>query len=145
EFRAGFEGCQVAAQVADVETPVDGPLNLRAALAPDLVGVGVVPQVLDGAREAAVAVKEGRAVCDRSPAVQVVFSVQGEMYSDVLTPVPCGGLPCPGAGDHQARDFSHPLPERAVDPRVAGMADTELVAGDYEQRRVRRVAKSFDE
>ena len=42
-------------------------------LAPHLVGVGVLPQVVDRAREAAVAAKQRRGVGDRPPAVVVVL------------------------------------------------------------------------
>ena len=54
---------------ADVEAPVDGLLDLGPALLAHLVEVGVVPDVVDGAREAAVAVEEAGGVGDRAPAV----------------------------------------------------------------------------
>ena len=38
---------EVGSEVADVEAPHDGPLDLGPALAADLVEVGVVPQVVD--------------------------------------------------------------------------------------------------
>jgi hypothetical protein len=40
---------------ADVEPPHDGALDLGPALAPDLVEIRVLPQVVDGARKARLA------------------------------------------------------------------------------------------
>lgn len=53
-----LECAEMAVDMAHVEAPHDGALDLRAALSPDLVEIGVVPRVLDGARETAVAVEE---------------------------------------------------------------------------------------
>ena len=61
ELGAQLERAHVGVEVADVEAPEDRPLDLGPQLAADLVEVGVVPQVLDGAREAAVAVEQRRA------------------------------------------------------------------------------------
>ena len=67
EVGAELERAEMAAEVAHVEAPHDRPLDLGPALAPDLVEVGVVPGVLDRAREAAVAVEQARRVGDRAP------------------------------------------------------------------------------
>ena len=53
-----MEYAEMTREVADVEAPDDGPFDLGPALPTHLVEVGVVPDVLDGAREAAVAVEE---------------------------------------------------------------------------------------
>ncbi len=47
-------------EMADIETPQDRPLDLGAALPTDLVEIGVVPDVADGAREPPVAVQQRR-------------------------------------------------------------------------------------
>src|SRR5437660_952892 len=72
-----------------------------AQLAADLVDVGVVPDVLDGAGEPAVTVEQRRGLGDGPPPVQVVLGVEGEVDADVFTPVPGGRLPRPRAGHHQ--------------------------------------------
>jgi hypothetical protein len=46
--------------MGDVESPIDRPFDLGAALLADLVEVGVVPDVVDGAGKAAVSVEEAR-------------------------------------------------------------------------------------
>ena len=66
-------------------------------LAADLVEVGVVPQVGDGAGEAAVAVEQRRGVGDRAPPVEVVLGVEREVDADVLAPVAGGRLAGPRA------------------------------------------------
>jgi hypothetical protein len=45
-------------EVAHVEAPQDGAFDLSPALAPDLVEVGMVPNVLDGAGKPSVAVEQ---------------------------------------------------------------------------------------
>ena len=69
ELGAELQRAHVAVEVADVEAPEDRPLDLGPALLAHLVEVGVVPRVLDRAREAAVAVEQARRVRDRAPAV----------------------------------------------------------------------------
>ena len=58
ELGAVLEGAEVCAEVADVEAPQDGPLELGSTLGPGLVEVGVVPEVAHRPREAAVTVQE---------------------------------------------------------------------------------------
>ena len=72
-------------EMADVETPQDGPLDLGPTLPTDLVDVGVIPDVGDRPRESAVPVEERRGLGDRSPAIQVVLGVEGESDPDVVT------------------------------------------------------------
>ncbi|HEX7166677.1 MAG TPA: ChbG/HpnK family deacetylase, partial [Acidimicrobiales bacterium] len=102
ELRAQLEGGHVGVEVADVEAPVDGPLDLGPALAADLVEVGVVPEVGGRAGEAAVAVEQRGGLGDGAPAVEVVLGVEGEVHADVLAAVAGGGVARPGAGDHEA-------------------------------------------
>ncbi len=47
ELGSQLEGLHVAVEVADVEAPQDRPLDLGPALPADLVGIGVLPRVLD--------------------------------------------------------------------------------------------------
>src|SRR5690606_22294645 len=101
ELGLELERAHVRIEVADVEAPEDGPLDLGPALAPDLVEVGVVPNVVDGAGEPAVAVEQRRSRGDRAPAVAVVLGVEGEVDPDVLTPVLRGRLAGPRARDHE--------------------------------------------
>ena len=76
ELGSHRHGRQVGGEVAHVEAPDDGPLDLGAALAPQLVEVGVVPQVFDGSWEPAVAVEQRRCLRHRPPAVQLVLGVR---------------------------------------------------------------------
>ena len=94
--------------MAHVEAPHDGPLDLRPALAPDLVEVGVVPGVLDRAREPAVAVEQARRVGDRPPAVGLELGVEREVHADVLAPVAAGGVARPRARDHSEALVARP-------------------------------------
>ena len=123
-------------EVADVEAPVDRPLDLGPALAPHLVEVGVVPHVVDRAREAAVAVEEGRRMRDRAPAVEVVLRVQREVHADVLAPIARRRLAGPRARHHQRRARRRPVAQRLVDAHVGGVAGAEVVAVQDDQARV---------
>ncbi len=52
------QGIEMGIEMADVEAPEDGPLDLGPALPADLVDVGVIPDVGDGPGEAAVPVEQ---------------------------------------------------------------------------------------
>src|SRR3546814_15112432 len=91
----------MAGEVAHVESPEDGPLDLCSQLASRLVEVGVDPQVAERAGEAAVTVEQRRSVGDRAPPVGVVLGVEGEVDPDVFAPVAGRRVPRPGAGDHE--------------------------------------------
>ena len=49
---------EVRGEMGDVEAPEDGALDLHAALAAHLVEVGMLPEVVDAAREPAFAVEQ---------------------------------------------------------------------------------------
>ena len=136
---------QVRREVADVEAPHDGPLDLGPALAAHLVEVGVVPEVVDGAREAAVAVEQRRRLRDRAPAVQLVLGVEREVHADVLAPVASGRLACPRRRHHQRGARGHAVAEGVVDADVAGVAGPEVVAADDDEAGVGPVAEAFGE
>ena len=87
ELRPELEGAEVSGEMADVEAPVDGPLDLGPAFFVDLVDVGVLPQVDQGPGETAVPVEQGGGPGDRSPAIKVVLRVEGEVSPDVLASV----------------------------------------------------------
>jgi hypothetical protein len=135
----------VGVEVADVEAPVDGPLDLGPALAADLVEVGVVPEVGAGPGEATVAVEQGGGVGDRSPPVEVVLGVQGEVDADVLAPVAGGRVARPGAGHHEAGAGGHPVAQRLVDADVGRVARAEVVAVDDEETGPGRAPEPFHE
>ncbi len=92
---------EVTVDVAGVEAPHDRPLDLRAALAPDLVEVGVFPGVLDRPREPTVTVEQARRVGDRAPPVRLALRIQRELHADVLTAVAGRGITRPRARHHQ--------------------------------------------
>ncbi len=62
ELGPQLQRAHVRVEVADVEAPQDGPLDLGPALAADLVEVGVVPDVLERPREPAVTAEQRRRV-----------------------------------------------------------------------------------
>ena len=128
-------------EMGDVEAPQDRSLDLDAALAPDLVEIGVVPEVVDGAGEPALAVEQRGGVGDGSPAVQLVLGVEREMHADVLAPVLGGGFAGPRGRDHERGARGHSLAERVVDADVGGMARAEIVAADDQHAVVRPIAE----
>ena len=136
---------EVAGEVAHVEAPHDGPLDLGPALAPHLLQVGVLPGVLDRAREAAVAVEQARCMGERPPAVGVELGVEGEVHADVLTPVAGGGIARPRARDHQGRARRQTVAQRVVGGDVAGVGQAEVVARDDQQLGVGRVSEPLGE
>ena len=143
ELGAQLQRPHVRVEVRDVEAPIDRPFDLGPALLPDLVEVGVVPDVLDRAREPAVAVEEARRVRDRTPAVRLPFGVQGEMYADVLAPVHRGGVPRPRTRHHERRARGQPVAQRFVDRDVCRARRPEIVAVDDHQLGVGRVSQSL--
>ncbi len=88
----------VAVEVRDVEAPVDGALDLGAALLAHLVEVGVVPHVLDRPREPAVAVEQAGGVRDRPPPVRGPLRREGQVHADVLAAVHRGRVAAHGHG-----------------------------------------------
>ena len=118
ELRPQRHGGQVGSEVGDVETPLERPLELRPALAPDLLLVGVLPQVVDAAGEAAVPVDQRRRVGDRPPPVELVLGVEGEVDAEVLAPLLGGGVAGPRPGHHQRGARRRPVPERGEDADV---------------------------
>ena len=133
----------MGAQVADVEAPQDGTLQLGPALATGLVQVCVVPEVVDGARETAVPVVQARRLRDGPPAVAVQFGVQREVYANRLPPVVGGGVPGPGPRDHEAGAGGQPAPEAVVDADVGGVAHPQQVGGEDEEAVSGIPAESF--
>jgi hypothetical protein len=126
----------------DVEAPEDRPLDLGAQLAPDLVEVGVVPDLRDGAGEAAVAVEQRRRLGDRPPAVQVPLGVEGEVHADVLAPVPAAASRAHGHGTINVATWRNPraAPRR---PLVGRVAHAEVVAVDDQQAVVGTVRRAW--
>ena len=138
QLGAQLEGRAVVVEVADVEAPQDGPLDLGSALPSDLIGVGVFPGVDVGAGKAAVAVEQAGCVGDRTPAIEVVLGGDGQGDTDVLAPVPTGGISGPGARHHQRRAGGHSVAQRLVRAEVGGVRQPEVVAVDDEQPGVRQ-------
>jgi hypothetical protein len=60
-------------EVRDVDAPEEGPVDLGPTFAQHLVAIGVLPQVVEGARESAVTGLQRRCVGERTPAVLAVF------------------------------------------------------------------------
>ena len=114
ELGAQLQRAHVAVEVRHVEAPEDRPLDLGPALLAHLVEVGVVPDVVDRAREAAVAVEQARRVRDRTPAVGLPLGVQREVHADVFAAVHRGGVARPRARHHQRGASS---PRRRGAPR----------------------------
>ena len=128
-------------EMGDVEAPQDRSLDLDAALAPDLVEIRVLPEVVDAPREPALAVEERGSVGDGSPAVQLVLGVERQVHPDVLAAVLGGGFARPRGRDHERRTRGHSLAERVVDADVGGMARAEIVAADDQDAVVRPIAE----
>ncbi len=145
EFRLDLHGAHVGVEVAHVEAPQDGALDLGAALAAYLVEIGVVPDVLHGAGESSVAVEKRRGMGDGTPSVQVEFGVDREVHAHVVAAVGGRGTPGPRARDHQAGTRGQAVAEGLVDPHVGGVTEAEVVAVQYEQLGVVGVAESFGE
>ena len=123
ELRPQHEGVEVGVEVADVEAPEHGPLDLGPALPTHLVEIGVVPHVGHGAGEAAVAVEQGRGLGDRCPAVEVVLGVEGEVDPDVVAPEPRRRLPGPRGRHDQRGAGTDTVAQGVVDPDGGGMAE----------------------
>ena len=145
ELGAQLERTHVGVEVADVVAPQDRPLHLGPQLAADLVEVGVVPQVLDRAREAAVTVEQGRRLGDRSPPVALELGVERQVHPDVLAAVAPGGVASPGRGHHEAGAGGQAGAQRFVDTRVGRLADAEVVAVDDQEAGVGSVPQTFGE
>jgi hypothetical protein len=98
---------EVRRQVGDVDAPRHRALDLGAALAQHLGRVGVLPQIVDVAREAALARQQRRCVRDGAEAVGLVLAVEREVHADVVGGQAASGVACPRGGHHQARAGGH--------------------------------------
>ena len=130
-------------EVGHVEPPQHGPLELGATLAPDLVEVRVVPQVLQRSGESAVAVEKARGVGDRPPPEAVEFGVEREVDAEVLAPVELGSVACPRAGHHYRAGRGRALPKRPVAPGGGGVGGADAVRADDHEPCVRRVPEAL--
>jgi hypothetical protein len=119
ELGPELQRAHVGVEVADVEAPQDGPLDLGPALPPHLVEVGVVPHVLHRPREPAVAAEQRRGVGDRAPAVELVLGVEGQVDPDVLAPVAARRLAGPRARHHQGGAGDDPVARHSKTPTLA--------------------------
>ena len=117
ELGPQLQRAHVAVEVADVEAPEDRPLDLRPALLAHLFEVGVVPDVLERPREAAVAVEQARRVGDRAPAVRLPLGVEREVHADVLAAVLRRRVAGPRARDHERRARRDAVAQRRRRPR----------------------------
>ena len=143
ELRPQEQGIEMGIEMADVEAPQDGPLDLGPALPADLVDVGVIPDVGDRPRESAVPVEERRCLGDRCPPVEVVLGVEGELDPDVVTAEPGRRLPGPRGRDDERGAGADPLAQRVVDAHGGGVAQAEVGAVEDEQLGVGRVVETF--
>jgi hypothetical protein len=135
----------VGVEVADVEAPQDGPLDLGPAFPPDLVEIGVVPDVGHRPGKAAVTVEKRRGLGDRTPPVEVVLGVHGELDAHVLAPVAGRRPPGPGTGHHEAGARGQPVAQGLVDTDVGGVAEAEIVAVEDQELGVGAVSEAFSE
>ncbi len=145
ELRASGHDAEVGVEVGDVETPEHRAFELAAAFAPDLVEIGVVPEIVRGAGEAAVAVEQRRGHGDRPPPVVAQLGVEHEVDPDVVAPVAGGCVAGPRAGNHERRRRADADTQGLVDTDVGAVRLTEPVAADDHQTRVRRVPEVGDE
>ena len=74
----------MGSEVGHVDSPRDRPIDLCGELAVHLVGVGVFPQVVDVAWEAALAREERRRMRDRSPPIRGMLGVERQVHTDVV-------------------------------------------------------------
>ena len=133
ELRPQQQGVEVGVEVADVESPQDGPLDLGPALAAHLVQVGVVPDVGDRAGKAPVPVEQRRGLGDRTPSVEVVLGVEGEPDPDVVTAEPRRRLAGPGGRDDERGAGADAVAEGVVDPDGGRVAEAEVGAVEDQQ------------
>ena len=74
----------MAIEIADVESPQHGSLDLGPAFPADLVDIGVIPQICDRPREPAIPVQQGRGLGDRTPSVPIELGVESELYAHIV-------------------------------------------------------------
>ena len=108
-------------EVCDVDAPHDGALDLCAALAVHLLGVGVLPEVVDVGGEPARSGEQRRCLCERAPAVQAVLGVEREVHTDVVTAVHRHCVLCPRCRDHQRCARCGSVAQCAVHTDVGGV------------------------
>ena len=96
---------KMGGEMGDVEAPQDGALDLGAALATDLVEVGVVPKVFERRRESAISVEQARTVGDGSPAIDLVLGVDREPYPNVASPMKGSCMASPGTRNLETRRY----------------------------------------
>ena len=112
----------------------------------DLVVVGVLPEILECAREPALAGLQRRRVGDRPPAVVLVFGVEGEVHAEIVgRQRQLRRVTGPRRRHHQRCTGGDPLADRPEDTDVRGVARSEVVARQDHQAVVGGVAEAFGE
>ena len=143
ELRALLQCGHVGGEVGDVEPPQHGPLELGATLAPDLVDVRVVPQVLHSPGEPAVAVEEAGGVGDRPPPEAVEFRVERQVDPEVLAPVELGRVARPRARHHDRAGRGRALPQCLIAGGGGGVGGADAVGADDQELGARGVAEAL--
>ena len=118
-----------------VEAPEDGPFDLGTTFAPDLVEVGMVPEIGDRSGEATVAIEQRWCMGDGTPAIAVVLGVECEVHPDVLTAVIGSRSPGPWAGNHERCTGRRAEAQRLIDPGVGGLAKSEIIGIDINENK----------
>jgi hypothetical protein len=91
---------EVGCEMGHIDAPCHRSFDLGAAFPAHFIGVGVLPQIVDGARKSTLTRDEARRMGDRTPAVEGVFGVESEMNPDIFTLVHRRGMTGPGSGHH---------------------------------------------
>jgi hypothetical protein len=74
-----------------------------------------------------------------------MFGIDGQVYSDVLTPVSGRRPPGPRAGHHEAGAGGQTVPQGLIDTDVGGVAEAEIVAVEDQELGVGPVSQAFGE
>ena len=135
---------EVSGEVGWFDPPADRPLDLGSAFAADLVDVGVVPEILRGAGEPAVAVEKARCVGERCPTEAFELGVEGQMdaYIEVVgVGQVVGRMASPRPGHHQCRGRGAAVAEGAEARCCRGVCRPHEVGGQDQESVVVAVAE----
>ena len=145
ELGTQCDHAQMWCQMSDIESPQNRSFDLGTAFAQDFGRIGMLPEVVDISRKATLSGQQGRSMCDRPPAVQRMFGIEGDVHTDVFTSICISGMSSPRRRNHHRGTCGDSGSQGLVDTHVGCVARTEIIARQNDEAILRCVAEPFGE
>ena len=133
KFGSQSDRCEVWCQVSDVDAPFECARNLCATLSQYFCRIGVFPQVVNSAREAAFTRQQRWCVSDRAPAIHLVFAVECEVHTNVFAGICHDCVSSPRCWHHQRCTRCNTFSQCVIHTNIGCMKRSQVIAtNDHE-------------